>query len=122
MLIGLVNCTKTLCYLMVSVVIYTVEIHTGDLPGSDTSAQAYIQLMGTRGDSGRRLLFKDISGNKKKFQKGQMDIFEIEAVSLDDISSVILGHNGHGKGKLFFNILQPYIIELISCHIVSNFV
>ena len=91
-----VICNK---YNLFLVLIYTVEIYTGDLPGSATSAEAYIHLNGCRGDSGQRLLFKPLTENKKPFQEGQCDVYEIEAVSLDEIESVIIGHNGHGKGK-----------------------
>lgn len=81
------------------VVVYTVEVYTGSVPGADTDAQPYIQLNGSRGDSGQRLLFKELQGHSKPFEQSQMDVYEVEAVSLDDIQSVLLGHKAHGKGN-----------------------
>ena len=83
------------------VIIYTVEIYTGDGPGSDTDTKPYIKLNGTRGDCGQRVLVpeKEVSGNEELFEIGQVDIFQVEAVSLDELTSVTLGHNESAKGQ-----------------------
>ena len=75
-----------------------VEVYTGTLPGSDTEAVINIQIFGQRGDTGQRVLYHSLN-NSTKFQEGQMDEFEIDAVSLDDLLKVIVGHNEPGKGK-----------------------
>ena len=76
---------------------YIVEIYTGNEPGSDTESNVFVQLIGKRGDSGKRVLFNSISD--LKFQQGQCDVFRIEAVTLDEVTQVVVGHDGHGKGK-----------------------
>ena len=79
-------------------VIYTIEIQTGSRPGADTEADIYVKLIGRHGDSGKRLLFKS-QNNSTKFQSGQLDIFKLEAVTLDEITQVWLGHSEKGKGQ-----------------------
>ena len=75
---------------------YTIEVITGDEPEAETEANVWIKLIGSRGDSGKRILYK--SDNEKKFQQGQKDIFKIEAVSLDDIEKIDIGHDNTEKG------------------------
>ena len=41
-----------------------VEVYTGSEPGSETEANVYLQLIGSRGDSGKRVLFNTISDLK----------------------------------------------------------
>ena len=43
---------------------YVVEVFTGSEPGSETEANVYVQLIGSRGDSGKRVLFNSISDLK----------------------------------------------------------
>ena len=43
---------------------YMVEVYTGSEPGSETEANVYLQLIGSRGDSGKRVLFNTISDLK----------------------------------------------------------
>ncbi|GFN93248.1 lipoxygenase-like protein domain-containing protein 1, partial [Plakobranchus ocellatus] len=74
------------------VITYTVEVHTSDIPGADTAATMYINLFGQRGDSGRRQLY--ITQNDgKMFSQGKIDRFTIEAVSLGQLQTIILGHS-----------------------------
>ena len=42
---------------------------------------------------------KEVSGNEELFEIGQVDIFQVEAVSLDELTSVTLGHNESAKGQ-----------------------
>ena len=55
-------------------------------------------MHGSRGDSGRRVLYHS-QAHDKKFRNGQCDVFEIEAVSLDDIQQIDIGHENKGKGQ-----------------------
>ena len=82
------------------VIKYRVEVYTASEPGADTEAELFIQLFGSRGDSGKRVLFNCLN-NKTPFQGGQMDLFEIEAVELQEIEKVVVGHEEKGKGNLF---------------------
>jgi len=82
-----------------SVVTYTVEVYTGSKPGADTEASIYIELYGKRGDSGRRILYSS-KNNDVKFQGGQVDVFSLEAVDLDGVEKVVIGHSESGKGQI----------------------
>lgn len=86
-------------------------MYTGREPGAGTKAQPYIHLTGSRGDTGRRLLFKDLTGSKRPFEAGHMAVFELQAVDLDNIEKIMLGHDGHGKGK---NDFVMFYIDLLS--------
>ncbi|XP_059163011.1 lipoxygenase homology domain-containing protein 1-like [Physella acuta] len=82
------------------VVKYFVTVYTGKDPGSDTSAQIFINLMGDLGDSGKRQL--RMSNRPKPFQCGQSDTFEIEAVHLGSLSKVLIGHDETRPGDGWF--------------------
>ncbi len=80
---------------------YTIEVYTDSEPDSDTNAKVHIQLFGpsSHGDSGQRMLYKAINGNKAKFRQGQCDIFQIQGVTLSNIEKVIMGHYEDEEGK-----------------------
>ena len=80
-------------------VTYEIEVYIGDVDEAETEENLYIHLFGTRGDSGRRILYKS-EENEKKFQKGQMDSFKLEAVSLYDLTRIVIGHENRSKGKV----------------------
>ena len=50
---------------------YQVQVYTGDHWAAGTDANMYITINGTRGDSGKRLLYKCLN-NRVKFQRGQV--------------------------------------------------
>ncbi|XP_006819004.1 lipoxygenase homology domain-containing protein 1-like, partial [Saccoglossus kowalevskii] len=77
---------------------YQVQVYTGTVENADTEATCYICIYGERGDTGNRVLYKSLN-NEIKFQKGQKDIFEIEAVHLGDLEKVVVGHNGKKSGQ-----------------------
>ncbi|XP_077990949.1 uncharacterized protein LOC144445282 [Glandiceps talaboti] len=76
---------------------YQVEVNTGEEENAETEATCYLCIYGERGDTGNRVLFK--SNNEQKFQKGQKDVFEIEAVQLGDLKKVVIGHDGQEEGQ-----------------------
>ncbi|GFR86805.1 lipoxygenase homology domain-containing protein 1-like isoform X1 [Elysia marginata] len=80
------------------VIIYTVEVHTSDLPGADTTAAMYVNLVGQRGDSGQRRLYITQTDGKM-FSQGKIDIFTFEAVSLGQLNSVVIGHPDREPGQ-----------------------
>ncbi|ELT98105.1 hypothetical protein CAPTEDRAFT_225952 [Capitella teleta] len=80
---------------------YRVEVYTGNQPGADTEASVHIQLIGSRGDSGKRLLYKSLN-NDMKFCEGAIDIFELECVSLREVKQVLIGHDDSSKGAGWF--------------------
>ena len=84
---------------LVAVIVYLVEVSTGTEPGADTDAHVWLQLIGRRGDSGRRRLHKPRPpGPAHPFQSGQTDTFLVEAVHLEEVTAVRVGHDGQGHG------------------------
>ncbi|MGH0147358.1 UNVERIFIED_CONTAM: hypothetical protein FKN15_010686 [Acipenser sinensis] len=79
------------------VLVYQVYVYTGSRPGADTDSAVYINIFGSRGDTGKRKLHKSVN-QKVIFQQGQVDIFSIEAVSLAELRKVVVEHRGTGPG------------------------
>ncbi|KAK3777632.1 hypothetical protein RRG08_021747 [Elysia crispata] len=80
------------------VIIYTVEVHTSDLSGADTTAAMFITLFGQQGDSGQRRLYVTQTDGKM-FSQGKIDRFTFEAVSLGQLNSVVIGHSDNQAGQ-----------------------
>ena len=81
----------------IALVVYTVEVYTGNEEGAETDAEIFTHLYGSRGDTGRRILYHSLN-NDVKFRRGEMDMFQIEAVCLDDIEKMVVGHSEEGEG------------------------
>uniref|UniRef100_A0A8C8JME5 PLAT domain-containing protein n=1 Tax=Oncorhynchus tshawytscha TaxID=74940 RepID=A0A8C8JME5_ONCTS len=77
--------------------IYRVTVCTGKFGGSGTDATVFLNLIGDLGDTGERTLV-NCKNNVNKFEKGNMDEFIIEAVSIGQVRRVRIGHNGRGGG------------------------
>ncbi|XP_078590357.1 lipoxygenase homology domain-containing protein 1-like isoform X3 [Branchiostoma floridae x Branchiostoma japonicum] len=77
---------------------YQLEVHTTDQFSAGTDSNVYITIYGQRGDTGKRELVRS-QNSDMKFEQGQMDLFELEAVSLGELQKVIIGHDGHGLGS-----------------------
>ncbi|XP_027629584.1 lipoxygenase homology domain-containing protein 1-like isoform X2 [Tupaia chinensis] len=90
------------------VVVYEVHVYTGSRLGAETEAHVFINLVGTRGDSGTRRLHRS-TNNKVQFQRGQVDIFSIKAVSLGKLKKVLISHDGTGPGNGWF--LERLIVK-----------
>ena len=54
---------------MLSVVKYQIAVQTGEQDDGDTSSQAYVKLIGSHGDTGKRQLIWE-EDDKKTFEKG----------------------------------------------------
>lgn len=54
-----------------SVKTYSIAVATGDHWAAETDSNVFVTLFGSNGDSGKRLLHKTKSGNKK-FQRGMV--------------------------------------------------
>nr|XP_047928401.1 oxygen-regulated protein 1 isoform X1 [Anser cygnoides] len=91
------NPTKELLPLLV----YEIHVYTGAKLGAEADFNVYINLIGTRGDAGKRKLHRS-KNNNVKFQHGQMDIFFIKAVSLGDLEKVLISHDGAAPGNGWF--------------------
>ena len=51
---------------------YEVDVYTGNNWAADTDAPAFITLYGSKGDSGKRLLYFSTTQPEAKFQKSQV--------------------------------------------------
>jgi hypothetical protein len=78
-----------------------VEIQTGNKLRGGTDADVFVNIFGDMGDTGERWLRKSET-NKNKFERGQTDVFHIEAVSLKHLKKVRIGHNGKRAGDGWF--------------------
>ncbi|XP_029443046.1 lipoxygenase homology domain-containing protein 1-like [Rhinatrema bivittatum] len=76
---------------------YIVSVHIGDQWGAGTFANVYLTLYGERGDTGARKLQRPLR-KKEIFQRNQTDSFLMEAVSLNQLKKIIIGHDGVGYG------------------------
>nr|XP_033789545.1 oxygen-regulated protein 1 isoform X2 [Geotrypetes seraphini] len=85
---------------MYPIIKYQVYIYTGHLEQAETDAPIYMCIHGERGDSGMRLLHK--SDLPLKFQRGQVDMFRIEAVSLGKLQKVLLRCEANKKSQYWY--------------------
>uniref|UniRef100_A0A8C8XS45 Lipoxygenase homology domain-containing protein 1 n=1 Tax=Panthera leo TaxID=9689 RepID=A0A8C8XS45_PANLE len=74
------------------IVLYSVQIFTGNVPGAGTDAKVYITIYGDLGDTGERYLGKS-ENRTNKFEKGTADTFIIEAADLGVIYKIKLRHD-----------------------------
>ncbi|MEQ2279977.1 hypothetical protein AMECASPLE_014829, partial [Ameca splendens] len=80
---------------------YRLTVCTGNVGGSGTDASIFINLIGDQGDTGERQLI-NCKNNVNKFEKGNMDEFIVEAVTIGLIRRLRIGHNGKGSGCGWF--------------------
>ncbi|XP_044151324.1 oxygen-regulated protein 1 [Bufo gargarizans] len=80
---------------------YEIQVYTGDISDADAESSVYINVFGTRGDSGKRKLHKS-KFQTAKFQKGQVDIFCIQAVSLGTLQKIHINCDGSKNGNGWF--------------------
>jgi len=73
-------------------VVYHIDVTTGLESPNDSSIRIFIQLFGSNGDSGCRLLHHSDT-NAPCFLSGQTDSFALEAVCLGDLAKVVISHN-----------------------------
>ena len=66
------NIYITINLLYIAVYHYQVQVYTGDHWAAGTDANMYITINGTKGDSGKRLLYKCLN-NRVKFKRGQVE-------------------------------------------------
>uniref|UniRef100_A0A672Z7J4 Lipoxygenase homology domains 1b n=1 Tax=Sphaeramia orbicularis TaxID=375764 RepID=A0A672Z7J4_9TELE len=81
--------------------LYRVTVCTGTIGGSGTDASVFLSLIGDQGDTGDRQLM-NCKNNVNKFEKGNLDEFIIEAVSIGKIRRLRIGHDGKGGGCGWF--------------------
>jgi len=74
---------------------YRITTVTGQLKGSGTDANVYITLVGQQG----RLDKVKLDNDKNNFETGRIDVFNVEAVDLGELTSVTIQHDGTGIGS-----------------------
>ncbi|KAJ0019698.1 hypothetical protein NQD34_007267 [Periophthalmus magnuspinnatus] len=84
-----------------TVIKYRVTVCTGTVGGSGTDASVFLNIIGDKGDTGDRELI-NCKNNVNKFEKGNLDEFIIEAVSVGRVRRIRIGHNGKGRGCGWF--------------------
>ncbi|KAI3380663.1 hypothetical protein SNEBB_002301 [Seison nebaliae] len=80
---------------------YDVMVETGKQRGAGTDSNVFICLFGQNGDTGDRRLISSKT-HKNKFEKGNIDHFMIEAVDLEQLKSLRIGHDNTGNAAGWF--------------------
>jgi lipoxygenase homology domain-containing protein 1 len=80
---------------------YIVEVQTGKKSGAGTDADVFINIFGKYGDTGERYL-KHSKTHSNKFERGNVDVFLIEAVQLKQLQKIRIGHNNKMPGSAWF--------------------
>ncbi|KAG8456825.1 hypothetical protein GDO86_002563 [Hymenochirus boettgeri] len=80
---------------------YTVKIKTGDKKNSGTDANVFLILYGEKDDTGFMNL-KSSKTNKNKFERGQTDVFTVEAVDIGALTKLKIGHDNKGLSAGWF--------------------
>ncbi|KAM6034199.1 lipoxygenase homology domain-containing protein 1 [Chlamydotis macqueenii] len=94
---------------------YVVRVFTGEVSGSGTDADVFINIFGDKGDTGVRKLDND----KDNFEKGAEDKFTLDAPNLGRLRKINIGHNNKGGSAGWF--LEKVIIEDIGNKCVYQF-
>ncbi|KAK2516978.1 Loxhd1 [Columba guinea] len=94
---------------------YVVRVFTGEVSGSGTDADVFINIFGEKGDTGVRKLDND----KDNFEKGAEDKFTLDAPNLGRLRKINIGHNNKGGSAGWF--LEKVIIEDIGNKCVYQF-
>nr|XP_015208901.1 PREDICTED: lipoxygenase homology domain-containing protein 1-like isoform X2 [Lepisosteus oculatus] len=76
--------------------IYSVKVHTGDLPAAATDAHISIALFGENGDTGVRRLTD--SASRILLDKGKVNVFCLRAVELGLLTKLTVEHSNEGYG------------------------
>lgn len=66
---------------------YQINVFTGNKKFAGTDANVYITLYGSKGDTGERQL-RSSKTHRDKFERNRVDIFELEAGDLGQISKL----------------------------------
>ncbi|XP_073445861.1 lipoxygenase homology domain-containing protein 1 isoform X1 [Dendrobates tinctorius] len=80
---------------------YTVRVKTGDKKNGGTDANVFIILFGEKDDTGFMNL-KASKTNKNKFERGQIDVFTVEAVDIGSLKKIKIGHDNKGTSAGWF--------------------
>eukprot|EP00873_Tetraselmis_striata_P010472 jgi/Tetstr1/430736/TSEL_020527.t1 len=74
---------------------YKLRIHTGDVRGAGTDANVFVNLHGSSGDTGKKVLH---AKGKADFERGQVDTFDIHGPPIGNLERLRIGHDNKGIG------------------------
>jgi hypothetical protein len=77
---------------------YNVSVITGKQEFASTTANVYLTIFGTKGDSGKRKLNDD----DPHFEQGSTDVFALEAKELGELTKIKIEHDGSGPSSSWF--------------------
>lgn len=80
---------------------YTVDVHTGDKAFCGTNANVYCTIYGDKGDTGERELARSET-HMDKFERKQVDRFQIECADLGSIFKLKIRHDNSGISPDWF--------------------
>uniref|UniRef100_A0A8C0FDY4 Lipoxygenase homology domains 1 n=1 Tax=Bubo bubo TaxID=30461 RepID=A0A8C0FDY4_BUBBB len=80
---------------------YVVRVFTGEVSGSGTDADVFINIFGEKGDTGVRKLDND----NDNFEKGAEDKFTLDAPNLGRLRKINIGHNNKGGSAGWFLVI-----------------
>ncbi|KAL3842214.1 hypothetical protein ACJMK2_020253, partial [Sinanodonta woodiana] len=80
---------------------YKIEVITGTVFGAGTDANVYIILYGDLDNTGTYFLKSSLT-NKNKFEGGNKDLFNLEAVSIGELKKIKIGHDNAGGGAAWY--------------------
>ena len=75
-----------------------MSVFTGDVRGAGTDSNVFLTLYGEEGDSGERKLQKSQT-HMNKFERGQEDVFRIEAANLGRLEKIKIRHDSSSLKK-----------------------
>lgn len=72
---------------------YEVTVQTGNVSGAGTDAGVFIMIVGEKSDTGERKLTKSKTHSIDMFEKGNKDVFDIEAGDLGKLTAIKVWRN-----------------------------
>ncbi|XP_074616097.1 uncharacterized protein LOC141875648 isoform X1 [Acropora palmata] len=80
---------------------YNLSIKVGDVKGSGTDGNVYIQLFGERGNTAK-IQLRQAGDARNKFEKGRTYKFTVDTVDIGKVDRIKLSHDHTGYGSGFF--------------------
>jgi len=80
---------------------YCIKVKTGLEKGAGTDANVHVILVGDKGNS-PKLELKNSLTNTNKFERGCLDIFNMDSTDVGTISKLTIGHDNSGFGASWF--------------------
>uniref|UniRef100_A0A183SZF7 PLAT domain-containing protein n=1 Tax=Schistocephalus solidus TaxID=70667 RepID=A0A183SZF7_SCHSO len=96
---------------LATLIIYRVVVKTSDLWGAGTQSSVNVTIVGEFGDTGPRLLWKAEDDSREPFQRGQTDVFYLEAVYLGELKSIRVWLEGEQRAASSWRLDWIQIIE-----------